>query len=132
MTRSSIVAAMMIVSVAVASLSMAAVKLNSSKSNAYRVTYDTTVMTPAQASALLAELDKMGPADEAKLKTWLPANFKRLGIQGDRIKQISVRQADKASPTLILLLTRPADEAAALAVSDEGASGPKVVPKKTQ
>ena len=130
MTRSYVVAAMMIALVAVASLSMAAVKLNSSKSNVYRVTYDTSAVSPAQASALLAELDKLGPADETKLKMWLAANFKRLGIQGDRIKQISVRKADKASPTLILLLANPADEAAALAVSDEGASGPKVVPKQ--
>ena len=116
--------------VALASLSWAATNLNSSRSNIYRVIYDTTVVSPAQASALLSELDKIGPADEAKLKMWLPANFKRLGIQGDRIKKIAIRKVDKAAPILILLLTNPADEAAALAVSDEGASGPKSVPKK--
>ena len=116
--------------VALASLSWAATNLNSSKSNIYRVTYDTTVMSPAQAATLLSELDKIGPADEAQLKMWLPANFKRLGIQGDRIKKISIRKADKASPIVILLLTNPADEPAALAVSDEGASGPKSGPKK--
>jgi len=77
--------------VAVASLALAATNLNSSKSNAYRLTYDTTLVSPAQASALLAELDKIGPADEAKLKSWLAANFKRLGIQGERIKLISVQ-----------------------------------------
>ncbi len=116
--------------VALASLAWAATNLNSSKSNVYRVIYDTTVVSPAQASTLLSELDKIGPADEAKLKMWLPANFKRLGIQGDRIKKIAIRKADKASPILILLLANPADEPAALAVSDEGASGPKSVPKK--
>lgn len=92
--------------------------------------YDTTVVSPAQASALLAELDKIGPADEARLKMWLPANFKRFGIQGDLIKKISIRKVDKASPILILLRKNPADEGAALAVSDEGASGTKPVPKK--
>jgi hypothetical protein len=112
------------------SLAWAAVNLNSSKSNAYRVTYDATLMSPAQASSLLAELDKIGPADEAKLKSWLAANFKRLGIQGDRIKHISIRRADKASPTLILLLANPADEAAAIAVSDGAVAAPKAAPKQ--
>jgi len=132
------------------SLSWAATNLNSSRSNIYRVIYDTQIVSPAQATALLAELDKIGPADEAMLKQWLPANFKKLGVQGDRIKKISIigaaesttvkssksntseRRIDKASPILILLLADPADEAQArhIAVSDPGAEGDKTPPKK--
>ena len=115
---------------AVASLAWAAANLNSSKSNIYRVTYDTTVVSPAQATALLAELDKIGPADDAKLKTWLAANFKRLGIPVDRIKQVSVRRMDKASPILILLVGSPADEAAAIAASDDRPATPKAAPRQ--
>jgi len=145
-------------------LSWAATNLNSSKSNAYKVVYDTAVVTDAQAKALLADLDKLGPQDEATLKKWLPANFRRIGIKGEGIKQVSVlsarqitcsdcvdtckgkcvksprgdcfcyeplrtstqlRRVDKASPILILLLADPKDEGQALAVSDEGAPGPK-------
>jgi hypothetical protein len=74
-------------------LCWAATNLNSSKSNIYKVTYDTAVVSDAQATALLAELDKMGPADEATLKKWLPANFRRFGIHSDHIKTISVLSA---------------------------------------
>lgn len=72
------------------SLSWAATNLNSSRSNIYRMVYDADVVSKAQATALLAELDKIGPADEAKLKQWLPANFKTFGIPADRIKHISI------------------------------------------
>lgn len=75
---------------AMLSISLAATNLNSSRSNIYRMVYDADVVSKAQATALLAELDKIGPADEAKLKRWLPANFKTHGIQGDRIKHISI------------------------------------------
>lgn len=127
------------------SLSWAAINLNSSKSNVYRLVSDDKVISQTQATAMLEELDKIGPADEATLKKWLAANFKRFGVQADRIKKISihksnssdkkgaltpVKQVDKASPILILLLADPADEAKALAVSDEGAGGPKKPPKK--
>lgn len=115
---------------AAAAVALAATNLNSSKSNIYRVTYDTAAVSPSQAAALLSELEKIGPADEAKLKTWLPANFKRLGIQGDRIKKISIRKADKASTILILLLGNPADEAAGLAISGEGIQYPRSAPAK--
>ena len=126
MRRLSVISAITVLLVAMVSISWATINLNSSKSNIYRVTYDTSAVSPAQASALLVELDKLGPADEAKLKMWLPANFRRLGIEGDRIKKISIRKVDKASPILILLLANPADEAQALAVSDDGGpQGPK-------
>lgn len=115
--------------VAMLSLSSAATNLNSSKSNIYRVIYDTTVLSPSQASALLAELDKLGPADETKLKHWLPANFKKHGIEADRIKKIIVRPASGGRKSIsIIFLKDPADEAQAIAVSDDG--GPQDKPKK--
>jgi hypothetical protein len=63
----------------------------------------------------MTELDKMGPADEAKLKQWLPANFKRLGIAGDRIKKLVILPRGREMKEIgIVLLTRPEDEAAAI------------------
>ena len=72
------------------SLGWAATNLNSSRSNVYRMVYPADLVSQSQASALLAELDKMGPADEAKLKVWLPANFKKYGIDAARVKKISI------------------------------------------
>ena len=112
--------------VTMVSLSWAATNLNSSKSNIYRVIYDTAVVSPAQANAIVAELDKIGPVEEAKLKQWLPANFKRHGIQADRVKKIIIRLPNKTRQEItIILLTNPADEAQALAVSDEGVPADK-------
>ena len=101
-----------------AATAWAATNLNSSRSNIYRLTYPSDLASPAQAKAILAELDKMGPADEAKLKQWLPANFKRLGIAGDRIKKLIVLPRGKEMKEIgIILLTRPEDETAAIAVT---------------
>jgi hypothetical protein len=67
---------------------------------------------------MLAELDKIGPADAAKLKQWLPANFKRFGIAGDRVKKVVVLpRSREMKETAIILLTKPEDEAAATAVT---------------
>jgi hypothetical protein len=94
----------------------ASINLNSSRSNIYRLTYPPDLASPDQAKAILAELDKMGPADEAKLKRWLPANFKRFGIAGDRIKKLIVLPRGKEMREIgIILLTKPEDEAAAIA-----------------
>ena len=107
-----------IVSLLVAAPAWASINLNSSRSNIYRLTYPNDLASPAQAKAILAELDKMGPADEAKLKRWLPANFKRLGIAGDRVKKLIVLPRSKEMKEIgIILLTRPEDEAAAIAVT---------------
>jgi hypothetical protein len=101
-----------------AATAWAATNLNSSRSNIYRLTYPSDLASPAQAKAILAELDKMGPADEAKLKQWLPANFKRLGIAGDHIKKIIVLPRGKEMREIgIILLTKPEDEAVAIAVT---------------
>jgi hypothetical protein len=102
----------------VAVTAWASINLNSSRSNIYRLTYPSDLASPAQVKAILAELDKMGPADEAKLKQWLPANFKRFGIAGDRIKKLIIMPRSKEMKEIgIILLTKPEDEAAAVAVT---------------
>lgn len=106
----------------VLSLSWGASNLNLSKSNINRLIYPVDIMTPAQAGAVLVELDKLGPADEAKVKQWLTAIFKKVGIPAERIKKIIVRPADRAHPqTTIVLLSNLADEPQALALLNEGA-----------
>ena len=107
-----------IASLLIASLAWAAVKLNSSKSNIYRLTYPSDLVSRDQAKVILAELDRMGPTDEAKLKQWLPANFKRFGIARDRVKKLVVLPRDKELKEIaIILLTKPEDEAAAIATT---------------
>lgn len=94
----------------------ASINLNSSKSNLYRLTYPGDLARPEQAKTMLAEMDKMGPADEAKLKHWLAANFRRFGIAGDRIRKVIVVPRGKEMKEIgVILLTRPEDEAAAMA-----------------
>ena len=105
-------------SLLIATAAWASSNLNSSRSNTFRLTYPSDLASPAQVKAILAELDKMGPADEAKLKHWLAANFKRFGIAGDRIKKLIVLPRGKEMKEIgIILLTRPEDEAAAIAVT---------------
>jgi hypothetical protein len=70
--------------------SRAATNLNSSRSNIYRMVYPADLMSQPQANTLLAELDKIGPTDEAKLKQWLPANFRRFGVEGAHVKKINI------------------------------------------
>lgn len=111
--------------VALGSISWAASNLNSSRSNVYRLICTADVMSQDQATAMLAELDKIGPADEARLKQLLPANLKKHGVQAD-VKKTIIRPADKTRKQItIILLTNPADEAQAIAVSDEGVPGDK-------
>ena len=98
--------------------SLAATNLNSSRSNIYRLTYPTELIAADQVKALLAELDTMGAAAEAKLKRWLPANFRRFGVDPDKVKKIVVLAPDSTRKEVaILLLTDPADEAAAVALT---------------
>jgi len=101
-----------------ATVAWASSNLNSSRSNVYRVTYSGDAASPAQVQAMLAELDRMGPADEAKLKQWLPANFKRFGIAGEQIKKVIIVPRGREMKEIgIILLTRPEDEPAAMAVT---------------
>ena len=105
-------------SLLVAATAWAASNLNLSKSNFYRLTYSSDLASPAQVKAILSELDKLGPADEAKLKQWLPANFRRFGIAGDRVRKLIVLPGGKEmKETGIILLTNPRDEPAAIAAT---------------
>src|ERR1700737_2553878 len=107
----------------IAMAAWASANLNSSKSNIYRLTYPSDLATPVQVKAILADLDKIGPANEAKLKQWLPANFKRFGIAGDRIKKLIILPRGRDMKEIgIILLTNPEDEAAAIAVISKSAS----------
>jgi|SRR5664279_5023180 len=107
-----------IASLLIAAPAWTSINLNSSRSNVYRITYPSDLATAAQVKAILAELDKMGPADEAKLKRWLPANFKRFGVAGERIKILIVLpRGGEMKEIGIILLTRPEDEAAARATT---------------
>ena len=105
----------MIATLLVATIAGASINLNSSRSNIYRVTYPTDLATSAQVRQLLAALDKLGPAGEAKLKQWLAANFKRYGIAPDKVKKLVILPPDKERKEIaIILLTNPADEAQAI------------------
>lgn len=107
-----------VASLLIATVAWASINLNSSRSNIYRLTYPSDLASPAQVKAILADLDKMGPADEAKLKQWLPANFKRFGIAGERIKKLIILPRGKEMKEIgIILLVKPEDEAAAIAVT---------------
>lgn len=64
--------------------------LNLSKSNINRLIYPAQLITAANAQLLLADLEKINLPDEAGLKTWLAANFKRFGIQQNQVKQIVI------------------------------------------
>ena len=111
-------ASCVLASLLIAAVAWASINLNSSRSNIYRLTYPSDLASPAQVKAILADLDKLGPADEAKLKQWLPANIKRFGIAGDRIKKLIILPRDKEMKEIgIILLTKPEDEAAAIAVT---------------
>jgi hypothetical protein len=118
----------------IASLSYGATNLNSSRSNIYRLVY-APVVTPIQATAILAEVDKAKPRGDADEATVRAIVHKHVGAiksarRGNLV--IIVRPASGAQKLkTILILEDAADEAAALAVSDEGASGPKPVKGKT-
>lgn len=102
----------------IASPSAGTSNLNLSKSNLYRLTCSTDLVSSAQAAAMLADLDKLGLTDEARLKLWLPANFRRFGIAPERVKKLLILPAGKVAPqTTIILLTDPADEARAIATT---------------
>ena len=112
MKRLFLVAAITSLVATMASNSLAAANLNSSKSNIYRVVYSTDGMTSRQAAALGAELDKTPRVDEAAVrkalqKLFIPANFKLIRIIPGK-------------PITVILLTDPADWAQAIAVNDPG------------
>ena len=118
----------------IASLSDGATNLNSSRSNIYRLVY-APVVTPSQATAILAEVDKAKPrgdADEATIRGIVHKHVGAIKSARGGNLVIIVRPASGAQKLrTILILEDAADEAAALAVSDEGASGPKPVKGKS-
>jgi hypothetical protein len=117
---------MAVLILAMASLAEASTNLNSSRSNIYRLTYSTTLVTPAQAAAILADLDKTPGMDEAALKRALPPILKKNGVDPARVKKTLVRPGDKERKSMsVIILDRPEDEAAAIAVSDAGVPGDK-------
>jgi hypothetical protein len=64
--------------------------------------------------------------DEAALKRALPLILKKNGVDPARVKKTLVRPGDKERKTMsVIILDRPEDEPAALAVSDAGAPGDK-------
>ena len=127
MKRLSSKSAVVLLLLAIAPISWAGANLNLSKSNVNRVVYDAAAVTPAQAVAILKELDAFGPGvNEASVRKLLEKHGAKAGL----IKKISVRPPERArKETLILLLSNPADEAQAIAVSDEGIPAPKSAPK---
>ena len=118
----------------IASLSYGAANLNSSKSNIYRLVYAPPV-TPAQATAILAELDRAKPrgdADEATVRAIVHKHIGALKSARGENLVIVVRPAAGAQKLKsILILESASDEAAAIAVSDEGAGGSKPVKGKS-
>ena len=118
--------------VTLASVSMAATTVKSSKSNTSDrvMVYSTKVVSEAQVAAILAELDKQGAkvVDEATLRGIL----KKHGVPTDRITRVVIEPSKRGRKDgTIILLDNPADEAHArqIAVSDSGVVAPKPVPK---
>ena len=121
--------------VTMASISYAATNLNSSRSNNYRLVYP-PVVTPAQATAILAELDKVKPSgdvDEATVRAILQKHIGAVKSARSQNLIIKIRPAG-GTPKLksILILENAADEAAAIAVSDPGAPSDKSTNKPTK
>ena len=115
---------------ATASLAEATSNLNLSKSNFYRMTCPTALVTPAQAAAILADLDKTPAMDEAMLKQALKAALSKHRIDPARLKKMLIRRGRDGKRSIILLESdKPEDERAAIAVSDEGAPADKPAKK---
>jgi len=108
------------------SVSVAATNLNSSRSNIYRLVYSSDGLSSAQASAILLDLDKAGRLDEAKAGQLIQQLLSKHGVKAGTIKKVTVRPWDPKGKTMsIILLTNPADEAQAIAVSDGGTPADK-------
>lgn len=113
--------------VALGSISWAAISLNSSRSNIYRIIAHPEVMSQAQATVVVAEMTKLGRVNEATMREWLKNNLTRLGVKVDKIKEIRFVAGAPAAPAgpatrvgtqnpiTIVFLTHSPDEPAALA-----------------
>jgi hypothetical protein len=98
--------------------------LTNGKSN--RLVYAASAITPLQAAGILADLDSAGRQDDAKTKQLVEQLLSKRGVQAGTVKKIIVRPWNSVKNTrTIILLTDPADEAQALAVSDPGVPASK-------
>jgi hypothetical protein len=121
-----------LLAVALAAAVQAATNLNLSKSNVNRLVYSSDAMSPAQAAAIVADLDKAGRLDEARASLLVQQLLVKHGVKPGTIKKVTVRPWDPVRKTMtVIVLTNPADEAQAIAVSDEGVPGDKA-PKTTK
>src|SRR4030095_3970932 len=64
--------------------------LNLSKSNINRLVYSGNMVTSTNAQSLLTDFEKANLPDEAAMKTWLAANFKRYSINPDQVKEVFI------------------------------------------
>jgi hypothetical protein len=114
--------------VALGSISWASISLNSSRSNIYRLIYPADVISQAQATAILGELDKAGKTVGASQVTEI---IKRHGVRAEAVKKIVILPADKTRKvTAIILLTNPADEAQARHIAADDSTGVTKPPEK--
>jgi len=104
----------------------AATNLNSSRSNIYRLIYPADTVSQAQAAAILADLDAAGQSGgRVNLEGAVNEALKKQGLE-TKIKKTIIQPASTARPlTTIIILSNPADEAQALAVSDAGSPADK-------
>jgi hypothetical protein len=108
-------------------VSQAATNLNSSKSNTYRLIYPTDTVSQAQAAAILADLDAATQQSQGRvnLEGAVSEALTKQGL-GTQIKKTIIQPAGATQPlTTIIILSNPADEAQALAVSDGGTPADK-------
>jgi hypothetical protein len=106
-----------------ASIAYASSNLNLSKSNINRLVHP-PVVTPAQAAAILKELDQVklgGAAEEATVRAIVQKHIGAVKSARGQNLIIIIRPADGPRKfRSILILENAADEAAAIAVSDPG------------
>ncbi len=108
-------------------ISHAATNLNSSKSNIYRLIYPADTVSQAQAAAILADLDAATQQSQGRvnLNAAVSQALTKQGL-GTQIKKTIIQPAGATRPlTTIIILSNPADEAQALAVSDAGSPADK-------
>jgi hypothetical protein len=114
-------------------ISQAATNLNSSKSNVYRLIYPADTVSQAQAAAILADVETATQQSQGRinLEGAVSQALTKQGLQ-TQIKKTIIRPASVAGQlTTIIILSNPADEAQAIAVSDEGVPADKPKGKKT-
>ena len=107
--------------------SLAATNLNSSRSNNYRLISEPVIVSSTQATGILADLETATQQSQGRinLEAAVSQVLTKYGLQS-QIKKIIIQRANSTRPlTTIIILSNPADETQALAVSDEGAPGKK-------